>query len=345
MAEFKDEDRLKSEFRGIKYAVMNIGGESVDESFAVDDLHSEFTIMVAWEDRYRAMAEFLGWSQVRSEGGSRYIERHTPYSHPEFLDDSGSSNGIPEVLYATRVISMKPFVPPRGDGKPYKSPDNWPRAKFALLKLGMQALTYDIREDSDTLVVSDGKPDESRLNRYVTKIVKPSSEILGLQGQRFKFVPSGGYPPANTPALGTPGKRIPKYDLTLTWHEVPRRAIGSRIYNPNRSDFPADDYLGTVNSTTFAGCPVGTVLYTGVDIRPIRSALGERIFEVEYRFSVSLLLKHNFLYYQGNASGTGAGYYEVTTDGSSHEGGTADADRGTSIYDYNDLNDLFKVPA
>lgn len=107
--------------------------------------------------------------------------------------------------------------------------------------------------------------------------------------------------------------------------------------------------------------PIASMLLTGAAITPIRSAIGDRLYRMSYRFKY-LAPPHaptpttngyapggspgnQGIYYQGlPAASTQPGYYEVTTAADGSTNFVAQA-QGVSIYDFADMRTLFRVPA
>src|SRR5262249_47194285 len=95
---------------------------------------------------------------------------------------------------------------------------------------------------------------EATLARYVTFEPGPGAEYLTLPTGGFKFVgPLEGGNPASV--QGGPGKIVPNYDLSLTWHLVPRAAVGSVLLNRGLQNPSIDLCLGNVNREPFPSSP------------------------------------------------------------------------------------------
>src|SRR5262249_14850838 len=104
-----------------------------------------------------------------------------------------------------------------------------------------------------------------------------------------------------------------------------------------------------LNLTPGFGFPIGSLLMTGATIKPVRSTSGDRLYDLTYRFKF-LQQGIQFLYYQGNQAQTfaDAGYYEVTTTGTTNIGTFANiptVNQPVNIYPWADFNQLFRVPS
>lgn len=108
---------------------------------------------------------------------------------------------------------------------------------------------------------------------------------------------------------------------------------------------------GATFNVTWGGgrWPVGAMLMTGAEIKPIRSTSGDRLYDLIYRFKF-LSQGIQFLYYQGTSANNyaDAGYFEVSTTGKTNYGAFNNTPApGTSlnIYPWADFNNLFRVPS
>jgi hypothetical protein len=185
-------------------------------------------------------------------------------------------------------------------------------------------------------------------------VVKPGGQNLPLPVGTYKFVDDASAVP------GQPGIREPNYRWIITWFGIPEAAVPIALLNQlapagsyTNALLAADQALGCVNSTTFpAGAaqalPVGTVLLESIDPgEPIVDVLGNRTFNVTYFlavFSPKGLQDAN-----GNAVGhqhiikksNPWKYTEITASGASNFAGKTD---GLNLYNWFDLNKLFRVP-
>jgi len=268
--------------------------ECVDDPISpkghMENDHSEVarTILVLWDDVVKACRMFLGYP-VLSGGAPGYIARMPPEYHPDWRDPIADK----PYLYATDFEYEGLGVPADNDQRSVVDSSVYNLAKCTIR---YNTRSYDVRADNDPVVVNQGFgfTDESLLTRYVTIKPVPGGEHLSLPQGSFKFV---DYPatPGNPAAVpGSPGKVEPSDLLHITWHEVPKEAIGKRVLNPNKFiDYPQDDAVGRVNRTWFAGQPPGTLLCEAPVLEPFSSPLGRRLFNIQYNFK-SLLRGSTF---------------------------------------------------
>lgn len=333
-----DRSSLRTTWRSTQYTEVTNDPKGPIEEFRQNGSTSVRTYLVRWEDRYPALADFLGYATVlTASDGYKCVSRITPHYHTEFLPANF------RVMYATQCMRCEPVGMPTSGG--LKSSANFIRAKWAKITLQYESLPFDVLEDQQVVgldvIRTIAGPDEAQLARYVTKSFKPSAETLMLPQQSFKFV-SG-----STPVVpGAPPKLVPAVDISLTWHWVPQICVGLKLINPDLSHASIDDCLGTVNQSEIWGCKPGTLLLVGVDVRPIISPFGERIYDIEYRFKYLNLkdtngepVGHNFLYAQKSIINP-AGYYEVSVDGATN---VMLQDDDKNIYNWREFRSLFRV--
>jgi hypothetical protein len=254
--------------------------------------HSEVvrTILIYYVDVALAFRLFLGYPQVSSDGaGNRFIYRVTPEYHPAYLIPGTK---IP-YLFATD-FEFEPWGVPSDRDQRDVVTDT---ARYFLAKC---TIRYNTRS-YEVLVprgaeefFPGGNIDESTLKRYVTIDPAPGVEHLGLKVGAFNLVDIPfGFAPKNSPpgwrasgirpAPGAPGKIEPKHRLQIIWHEVPQEAIGMKVMNPGTlKTYPIDDLLGKVNSTTFAGCEPGTLLFDAPQFRRYKSPIGTKLYDVTF---------------------------------------------------------------
>jgi len=314
-------------------------------TFAVDASQSVRTFDVDWTAQANAVEDFLGYATVVSTGaGSPYglaVSRSTPIYHPSFYQP----NGLP-FLYATKCdIEGIGFTQGRWLGSIQDS-NGVARYDYARMKVAHESLTYDIREDNDTLVTNltgTGFPDEARLNRYVTKVVQPQAEYISLGYGCMRYV---GGPNAGGAVPFSVGKILVSWDVALTWHGVPIEAVATQAINPGIGSNIAfiDLALGRVNDRTFAGYAAGTMLFVMANIVPHRSATGRRTYDCEYRFKFFLPGHHKILTSNNAANASGKiGFVEISSDGSAHAINPSLGD-GYHVYDVAFMDTLFCPP-
>jgi hypothetical protein len=218
------------------------------------------TVLVLWDELDYAKDAFLGYPQVLGSGGmQQWIARNVPDAAYIFLNTSGNP-----YLFATK-LSGSGYGMPGDASEGIHDPDtDFPVYRYAKLEVSYETLTYDILSDEQMVVAGlvyptgdTGQPDEATLARYVTIEPNPGAEYLTLPQGGFSFVGPTipGTPPTPAPVPGGPGKIVPNYDLSITWHLVPRAAVGSVLLNPALQNPSIDLCLGNVNSNTFPANP------------------------------------------------------------------------------------------
>jgi len=324
---------------------------SPSEEFRNDGSLVTRTFLIDWDKRGQAIRDIVGFPSVTAgQAGGSFVQRNLPMAYLDFLNSTNQP-----FLFCTQIRQVE------GVGTPLpswftgvvqmKNVRNVARYNLAKVSVVYESLTYDILSDAEMIdlgyVDSAGNPDESSLARYVTKQVSPAADYLTSAYGSFKYVEAG-----KTPVKGEPGKIVPNYDLSLTWEQVPESCVGTTLFNPTLTTPPIDILLGTVNRTAFAGLAIGTVLFTAAIIKRIRSAIGDRLCSVEYRFkwfnpgldALSNPIGHNYLYTPGPTPTSG--YYEVTTDGTTNLVAFANS---KNIYNWSPASvpfeSLFRVPS
>lgn len=232
-----------------------------------------------------ALQVFLGWSRIARDpnSGVRYISRSVPMAFPGVLNLDNQP-----YLYAVSA--------PNWEGLEYKGEqglDGFPIYTLARLDLTFVPLTYKVLPDDDTSLVGDGtldlNPDESTLNRYVTRgVIQPVDRQVTLPRGLMRWVLESGDPgytagPSYTPGpvlLESVARTEPAYDVVYIHHLRPDLPISTLI-----------DCLGTVNVTEFDGWPAGSLLLTGVDVRPINLPIGEIAWD--FHFKMRFLRRHD----------------------------------------------------
>src|SRR5579859_577545 len=288
------------------------------------------TYDVAWDNLWDFVHAFLGYPQIATGGpnNKNYIERITPHYIAQ-TNSEGKS-----YLYATQILNIQGVGGPL-DGQ-WKTPDpaggiaRYNKARCTVL---YEYVTYEILNDDQVdKDPTDQVPYESTLERYVTIRPNPGALYLTLPQGQFKYV--GGAQP-NTPVNFGPGQIVPDYDVSLTWHQVPKKAVPLTLINSTLVNPAIDTSLGTVNCKQFMGYAAGFVLFISCQISdPKRSSLGDRVYDVEFRFKIAKNA-HNTL--PGLQAAGQWAWLEVSIDGLAHpETGTPLSK--VHIYDSTDLN-------
>jgi hypothetical protein len=289
-------------------------------------------------------------------GNGRYISRVIPDFIPWVTSYEGEFDVARPFLYCTSV-TIEPAGDAPADGTWF---GDWGENRYgsAFLEARYETLTYDILSDNDmkSLGLTDptfGTPDESNImtGRYVTVETGISEKYQTLPQGSFVLVSGDSVNGRVYP--GSPGRIELKGDLRVTWHQVPRAAVGYSLVNPWIAKTtsaggtagtpyvpPLEDCLGAVNLNDIWGRKKGTLLMTAAVIKRIRSPLGTRLYDVEMIFDwfgATSATKstvagvndfsrgHNCVLYYGDANGLSAtptpGYYEIVRRPSQPIGG------------------------
>lgn len=284
----------------VKYVERNPLAGPISPKAHFQDDHTEVQrqYIVAYTQWFEAIKDLIGFPTVVRVGSSGYIQRYTPDAFDQLTtNDGGFAANASPFLWCTDVE-----VEPGGD-KPDGVVGEQPWSDIfgvnlygvAFLKATYQTVSYEIRSDITIARDSNGLPDESSLQRYVTKLPQPSTKYQTLPQGSFVMVAQNN-PPDQLVYPGTPGRRELEADYSITWHHIPTPAVGLSLINPYMPatvtaggvpvDYvpPIEDCLGCVNLYPFAGCRKGTLLLTAVVIKPVQSPIGMRLWDIEYRF-------------------------------------------------------------
>jgi hypothetical protein len=327
-----------------------------------------------------AVKDLLGYPVVSPlNNGGRYISRYIPDYFPLLSPDDDFAPNKP-FLWCTDLREVEGLAIPTDQN--CRDASLVGRYRYAGIQAVYETLTYDIYDDREMVTrgMFDlfGNPDESfiQTGRYVTKQPGP--------GVKYQTFPQGSFlivaptsPPHGTAYPGTPGRTEPECDFTVTWHQVPQAAVPLRLVNPYIANtvtgvdyIPAiEDCLGSVNLYSFADCRKGTLLLTSVGMKRIRSAIGMRLWDIEYRFKFfgvrsaepafppgggvpEYSYGHNLvLYIQASVPG----YREIVSGGPVPVGGNAPAAQPSNylrtppldyqnLFRYRPFASLFRVP-
>jgi hypothetical protein len=314
------------------------------EAFANDRSVAERVYDVApYTARVKAVEDFIGFATVLTKNGGKYVHRQTPHYHPDWTDEYNNY-----FLYATEVSSIEGIATPITAGQTFpnlKEPgvdvSNYLKAR---LTVKYESLTYDILEDNQVAADSFGNPDESALTRYVTPTWKPQADYLTLPTGTYYFVGLAG-PVAVSRGIG---KILVNYDVSLKWHLVPPACVGTTLVNPALTTPSIDLALGKVNKADCFGYKKGTLLLLAAEIERRRSPLGDRIYDITYRFKFfnptgSGNVGHQFILRPEDNPAT---WREVVTSNANPPVTNLVAQTaGVNPYDYADMLALFRVPS
>ncbi len=353
-------------------------GRSPKFTLEMDRSSASRVVETSWSNWGRFAQCVLGYATLGvDENGKPGLSRAFPWSIPI----NNTSNR--RFLFASKIEIEGIGTPtPAGSACVIGSDNNamawYERARHTIT---FDTRTYDILADEQmgvaiqTTTGGGGAPgdaqlpppsgiDESRLVRYVTKIVKPAGEFLTLDSSAYYY--AGLLVGGNiVPMSRGQNKVIGSYNVSITWHLVPKEAVPSELYNPNCVNKAIDKCLGRVNRADFDGMKQGTMLLMAVELKPMVSPLGDRVFDITYMFkyfSPSATAKynpanvpgHNHIYRSIGGGATANvstnGWYEAfanraialaTTNTFAPTNFVAQTD-GINIYDWADFNNLFR---
>jgi hypothetical protein len=354
----------RQRFSDIRYAECVQGPASPEEELRNDGSRAVRTFFVQWFNRLEFMTELLGYPEISSiyhlDGSAAGIFRKVPDAHPNFF-----RNGKP-FLFATQVLRCEPWgVPPPFPNEDLPNmrdrsqlPDATDIAAYAFAKIQVlyETPTYEVVPDDQMARDAFGYPAEYNLTRFVTKYIQAAASAFTIPTATLRYV-DHATPASTTVVPGYPSIIEPKSDLILIWHHVPQAAVGMRLINPTAPVFPIDKSIGKVNKETFAGLPAGTVLLDNVSPKPIRSAVGDRLWDLEFRFKFfnpvavqvtnstgtsvdRQTVGHNHILYW-KAGATSISYAEITIDGTTN---LVNKTAGKNPHDWYDFNFCFRVP-
>lgn len=281
-------------FRGIDYAdhTPDVGGMTVQ--LAPNASRIERQIQVPWRETAKACTAFLGWPYIQSlVTGVDTISRVTPHAiklpmAENLAELTEYAVVVPEPdpwLYATSVSRIEGVGPRVG-----YDDQGLPKYDTARITFAYTSLSYDIYEDTDGVTFGTGDyagaPDEATLTRYITRLYRPGVRAVTIPRQLTKWTleendltPAGaaaaaGYVTAGPAVLESLAKTESTLDLIYVHHQRPDLPLTAIM-----------DAMGCVNSVAFDGFPAGTLLMAeGPDIRPERSCIGQRTYDVHFKF-------------------------------------------------------------
>lgn len=287
---------------------------SMDESYQNNAAKASRVFDVGFDERWDFVREMIGWSEdYLPDGVTRYIKRTLPKAYPVFT----RKNNKPW-LWARHASSIKGL-----------KAENWSagrqhgRYNLSRVKIDYESVPYSIWRD-DEIRNASGVPDEALLYRYIVRTFQPSSEYLTFPRGAYKWV-DDAVEANRAPVDGSHGRVVSFLEITYTWVEVPGvpEALAGRI--------------GAVNDALFDGAPAETLLLVGATLKPYRSVVGNRVFDIEMKmrlFNPESGVGHNhFLRFKGD--GAAPNYARITNDGLS---------TGTPVFPRKNFKALFGPP-
>lgn len=277
---------------GNKVTYADTAYDSPEPGFVLNAGKATREVKVNWVDQVKAVKAFVGFAQMRvSPTGIRYIHRAIPDDYPLFFNLAGKP-----WLWCVGAPTVK------GKGKPLGTDANGLNSfRYAYITLNYSSLTYEIVPDPACLGNNNYQnaapnplknlPDESRLLRYVTRVIKPYSRIISLPFGFMRVIGARNLPdpPGNglvqeLPLIGPRGQLIREgipirqagMDVRYTWHCVPEEAIPIEAIQNS---------LSCVNDADFDVFQANTLLFEDIaDLSPERSPIGDRIYTITYKF-------------------------------------------------------------
>lgn len=270
-------------------------GSTFDASFGNDGSQVALVIDVYWDDLGQALQQCLGYSsRTVVPGDWSQLNRFLPMRHPRWPQ-----------LFCTRVAKVQGIS---FQGTAVVEQPGTTTSEYFLARLTLQfgRMPYALINDNDMENYLDDDDLPQEFQRFTDRNWVPSAEILAREQQQFSFVEGD----ANGNQFTGPfGMTIGKARLTRTWYSLPEDAVF------NASEFPAGlmygrdgtggidtavQALGTVNASTFLGCPAGTLLYEAPEIIPRPLTLPPDLMDLpwqEYSIQLQYDVRFNFVFF------------------------------------------------
>ncbi len=273
----------------------------------IDRSYAQRTIDVAWDDAVNFHIGVLGFPRLgaTNKEGKPFVSRMTPWPFPLFRNPPGGTFTERRDMFVSKSIFEGYGVPDDKicySGDPSGNTDDFcARYKTARFTLHYDTPTYTVLSDNDFKTATQATPslsqDESTWKRYVTKVIRPQGEPFIIDQGSVAFF-YGGISPA-IPIVAKMSKIILSYNFSVTWHQIPEDCVPCRLFNQTATDAQLDSYsslaadmpnpaidscLGCVNDRTFNGSRQGTLLLMAAEIKPIKSPLNARIYDITYMF-------------------------------------------------------------
>jgi hypothetical protein len=156
------------------------------------------------------------------------------------------------------------------------------RYKQARVTINYESLGFPVRNDDSMPTIDGGFPDESSLQRYVTRVFVPATDFFQLPYGAYSWVSD------NQPTAQTFGRMISRLDTVYTYHAVP--GVPLAVFT----------HLGKLNNAIFDGVGPETMYLTAIEMVPYRDASGQRVFDFNYRMRYFLPDGAAFAKFNGN---------------------------------------------
>lgn len=279
------------EWRGTRF--FEAHGSPV-ESLADDQARVVRDLTCDWNDRATLAANLVGWPTLVTAGGVTYISRVTPHGYTGLARADGTP--FLWVTAANRIAGEGISKPTdSGENTKYTADDGGTGLLPTIQELTCHMIVeyrsplYDIVEDTDCIGASPsplaGYPDEGTLLRFVERYLEPAYRADRIPKGLFKTVE------ATPRVVAEPLNKI--------------HAAATLVYvHKQRPDVPYLAMLNTtgrVNSVAFDGgrFPAGTLYCQPPKMRQYMSALGQRLYDFRFAFSLA---------YNVDASGVAQGW-------------------------------------
>ncbi len=129
-------------------------------------------------------------------------------------------------------------------------------------------------------------PDEGSLARYVSRHIQPQAEFLTLPFAALFWADDNAAIRA-APVTANQGRIIGSCEVTYTWFQVPaQKPVDPLLINGPPATIltkAARDAIGSVNDAQFDFAAAGTLLLTGVEVRPYRLLGGTFVGDIAYK--------------------------------------------------------------
>ncbi|VTT98870.1 unnamed protein product [Gemmataceae bacterium] len=308
-------------------------GSSPSESLLVDASSATRVFEVDWENRHQFVKLMLGDVALWDDGGTTKLSRLLPRKHPVLTD-----------LIATRAprITGHKWVANEIPGLDDEYEFDVAGTQMNVFEKAIVEIQY---EHAPFTRLEDDEVAESEVERFVSlDDTQPSAEFLQLPGAVLAYIrETGTDPPHNLAIPFNTAIVVPQEVRRVTWHDIPEEvwvpgsALWDRVYGAEG----APSYLGSINSVEFLGFPTGTLLFSAVQPRRLKSPTG-----VGFRWSLTYEFTfrpsgHNWAYYW-DRTGANSGWYFIGPKGGAFHYADTVPDN-YSLYAARDFHDLFKV--
>lgn len=232
------------------------------------------TFIVDWNDRWLFLYGLMGASSVATtNAGTHYVARNIPigYSTTGAGGFDPRGNNRKHWLFPTAVETIKGIGRITG-ANIFDRSAYYEKAEIAVL---YETVTYGVISDEEMIARSNVDPNdttapfEGSASRFVTRFFQPTAEYLTLPFMGAVWCEQREPP---IPIPGSLGTLVPATEVMFLWRQVPARPLA------------LDTHIGSVNDRTWNSFPRGTLLLTSIDLKPYRWFLGQKIWDITYKF-------------------------------------------------------------